>query len=60
MAEWLGHRDLCPSQWGQRCTCPCADVACPGVDRCTDPDCASAIADLTGDSTASPEDTEDL
>ena len=20
--EWLGHRDLCPLQWHQPCTCP--------------------------------------
>lgn len=23
MGEWLGHRDLCASQWRQRCDCPC-------------------------------------
>lgn len=19
---WLGHRDLCPLQWGEECDCP--------------------------------------
>jgi hypothetical protein len=32
--EWLGHRDLCPLQWGRPCTCPCAAAGCPGIDRC--------------------------
>lgn len=34
MEAWLGHRDLCPLQWGEPCTCPCTAPACPGVDRC--------------------------
>lgn len=42
MEAWLGHRDLCPLQWNLPCDCPCADVACPGVDRCQDPDCSLA------------------
>ena len=21
-SEWLGHRDLCPLQWGEPCDCP--------------------------------------
>lgn len=33
-ATWIGHRDLCPLQWGEPCTCPCTAPACPGVDRC--------------------------
>jgi len=36
---WLGHRDLCPSQWGAPCDCPCSKPICPGVDRCQDPEC---------------------
>jgi hypothetical protein len=23
MTAWLGHRDLCPIQWGRGCDCPC-------------------------------------
>jgi hypothetical protein len=48
MAEWLGHRDLCPSQSGLPCDCPCGDIACPGVDRCQDPDCPLVGAWLGG------------
>ena len=27
--KWLGHRDLCPIQWGEECDCidPAEDVA---------------------------------
>lgn len=30
VAGWLGHRDLCPSQWGERCDCadPLPAVPC--------------------------------
>lgn len=39
MGKWLGHRDLCELQWSLPCSCRCEDVACPGLDACTDPDC---------------------
>jgi len=36
--RWLGHRDLCPSQNGHPCDCPCSDIDCPGINVCVD-DC---------------------
>lgn len=48
--RWLGHRDLCPLQWGEPCDCPCSADACPGVDRCTG-DCALAKSFLDDEPT---------
>jgi hypothetical protein len=42
MQQWLGHRDWCPTQWGEACDCPCSDNGCPGRDNCTDPECSIA------------------
>lgn len=28
MTKWLGHRDLCPTQWGEECDC---DLPDPGL-----------------------------
>lgn len=47
MGEWLGHRDPCPSVCGEPCDCPCGDIACPGRDRCKDPDCVLAVGDFS-------------
>lgn len=44
MGDWIGHRDLCPIQWGGVCDCPCSSIACPGVDRCR----ATQCAEITG------------
>lgn len=32
--KWLGHRDLCETQWREPCTCRCTDPDCPGVSDC--------------------------
>lgn len=37
-AEWLGHRDLCPSQWSQTCDCPCPSCDYP-LDLCAPDHC---------------------
>lgn len=42
MRQWLGHRDLCESQWHEPCSCPCSEPTCPGIYDCADPDCPVA------------------
>lgn len=50
MDSWLGHRDLCPLQWGQPCECSCSKPTCVGVDRCHDPECpVAALFESTED-----------
>jgi hypothetical protein len=44
--KWLGHRDLCPTQWGEPCNCRCEEPDCPGVDGCRYPDCLPVLAAL--------------
>ena len=34
-SEWLGHRDLCPIQWGE--PCDCEEAPNPEPATCTNP-----------------------
>lgn len=37
-AKWLGHENLCPSQWRRPCSCPCPScdepLDTPAPDGC--------------------------
>lgn len=42
MAAWLGHENLCPTQWHMPCSCPCPTCGEPldtfAPDSCKQPE----------------------